>query len=155
METAETEPFWRTKTLEEMTPSEWESVCDGCGLCCLTKLRNPDNSVDYTSVGCRLLSKENSACSDYPNRKAKVPACLKLTPSLVREMDWLPVTCGYRLLAEGQDLLPWHPLISKDPETVHTAGISTRGKHKYHQDDIPEAELNNYIIDVGYYPPKK
>ncbi|MBB2971170.1 YcgN family cysteine cluster protein [Mesorhizobium sp. RMAD-H1] len=122
-------PFWQTKTLEELSRKEWESLCDGCGQCCLHKLQDEDtDEIYWTSVACTLLDTDSCQCSDYPNRKKKVPDCVFLTPEIVEEADWLPKTCAYRLVAQGQDLYWWHPLVSGDPNTVHEAGISVRGK---------------------------
>jgi hypothetical protein len=124
-----TQPFWRQKTLGEMTRAEWESLCDGCGRCCLHKLRDIDtDELRWTDVACRLLDVTSCRCSDYANRKARVPDCVKLTAKRVEAIDWLPPTCAYRLVAEGNDLPWWHPLVSGDPETVVTAGVSVRGK---------------------------
>ncbi len=125
----ESEPFWRVKTLDEMTPAEWESLCDGCGRCCLNKLEDWDTgAIAWTNVGCRLLDGESCRCRDYANRFETVPDCVQLTPDEVRTLPWLPPSCGYRLVAEGKDLFPWHPLVSGDPESVHTAGVSVRGR---------------------------
>jgi uncharacterized cysteine cluster protein YcgN (CxxCxxCC family) len=122
-------PFWRRKTLGEMTRAEWESLCDGCGRCCLHKLRDEGTGeLGWTNVACRLLDTQSCRCTDYANRKARVPDCVKLTPKRLAQIDWLPPSCAYRLLAEGQDLPWWHPLVSGDPETVVKAGISIRGK---------------------------
>ncbi|MGG5811953.1 YcgN family cysteine cluster protein [Falsiroseomonas sp. CW058] len=126
---ATTEPFWTRKTLGEMTRAEWESLCDGCGRCCLHKLRDEaTEELGWTNVACRLLDTHSCRCSDYANRRARVPDCVKLTPAKVAAIDWLPPTCAYRLLAEGQGLPWWHPLVSGTAETVHEAGISVRGK---------------------------
>jgi uncharacterized cysteine cluster protein YcgN (CxxCxxCC family) len=123
------EPYWRSKTLDAMTRAEWEALCDGCGRCCLHKLRDEaDGTLAWTNVACRLLDTHACRCTDYANRKARVPDCVKLTPKRVATIDWLPPSCAYRLVAEGQDLPWWHPLVSGDPETVVQAGISVRGK---------------------------
>lgn len=123
------EPFWKTKPLEAMSAREWESLCDGCGKCCLSKLEDEDTGEIYwTSVGCRLLDTKSCRCSDYEHRAEKVPDCVRLTPQNVRTIDWLPTTCAYRLVAEGHDLYWWHPLVSGSAETVHEAGISMRGR---------------------------
>ena len=99
------EPFWKTKTLEEMSAAEWESLCDGCGKCCLSKLEDEDTGeIHFTSVGCRLFNADTCRCSDYANRLAQVPDCVGLTPDNVRTISWLPSTCAYRLVAEGHDL---------------------------------------------------
>ena len=123
------QPFWKSKTLEEMTSEEWESLCDGCGRCCLHKLRDDDTSaLAFTNVACRLLDTHSCQCSDYQKRKRRVPDCVSLTPAVVRAIDWLPPSCGYRRLAEGKDLAWWHPLVSGDKNTVHEAGISVRDR---------------------------
>jgi uncharacterized cysteine cluster protein YcgN (CxxCxxCC family) len=122
-------PFWKTKTLEEMTHEEWESLCDGCGRCCLHKLRDDaTGELSFTTVACRLLDTHSCQCSDYPKRRRRVPDCVSLTPALVREIDWLPPSCAYRRVAEGKGLAWWHPLVSGDKNTVHEAGVSVRDR---------------------------
>ena len=122
-------PFWQTKALSEMTRAEWESLCDGCGRCCLHKLRYEETGdLAFTNVACRLLDLNSCQCGDYAHRRRHVPDCVQLSPKALREIDWLPPTCAYRRVAEGRGLAWWHPLVSGDPETVHTAGISVRGR---------------------------
>ena len=122
-------PYWRTKSLEEMTREEWEALCDGCARCCLIKLEDEETGeIAYTDIACRLLDLGTCRCSRYRQRLRLVPQCVDLTPEQVRSFDWLPSTCAYRLVAEGRDLAWWHPLVSGDPETVHRAGISVRGR---------------------------
>lgn len=136
----EPEPFWRTKTLAEMSDSEWESLCDGCGQCCKVKLENArTGEVVDTEVACKLLDLRTCRCSDYANRQAKVPGCLRLTPRLVPELAWLPETCAYRLVDQGRDLPEWHHLQCGDPEAVHRAGISVLGK-VFSEADIEDLE---------------
>ncbi|MEX2454376.1 MAG: YcgN family cysteine cluster protein [Rhodospirillaceae bacterium] len=123
------EPFWRTKTLDEMTDAEWESLCDGCAKCCLLKLEDEDTGeYAFTDVACRLLDLGKCTCTDYPNRSRRIPDCVKVTPELARTAKWLPSTCAYRLLAEGGDLYWWHPLVSGDRNSVHTSGMSVRDR---------------------------
>jgi uncharacterized protein len=122
-------PFWKTIPLAQMTRAQWESLCDGCGRCCLHKLRDDDTgALHHTEVACRLLDRATARCTDYANRKARVPDCIKLTPRRLGQLDWLPPTCAYRLLAEGRDLPTWHPLRSGDPESVVHAGVSVRDR---------------------------
>ena len=140
-------PFWRRKTLEEMTPSEWESICDGCGRCCLNKLEDEDTGrVYYTDVGCCLLDGTTCRCKDYPNRSQRVKDCIQLTPANVRAIKWLPPTCGYRLLANGRDLYWWHPLVSGDPDTVHAAGVSVRGRVAACEQDVALEDYEDRIV---------
>jgi len=131
-------PFWKRKTLEEMTETEWESLCDGCGRCCLVKLEEEDTAeIFFTDLSCTLLDTRSCRCSDYPNRQAKVHDCVKLTPAAARTLTWLPVTCAYRVLAEGGELAPWHPLVSGRPESVVEAGVSVKGRVYASEDDLP------------------
>jgi uncharacterized cysteine cluster protein YcgN (CxxCxxCC family) len=129
MDTSGPPPFWKTKTLDQMTEAEWESLCDGCGRCCLHKLRDDDtDALSFTDVSCRLLDTRTCRCSKYATRRDWVPDCVSLTPESLRTIDWLPPSCAYRRVAEGKDLLPWHPLVSGDTESVHRAGVSVRGR---------------------------
>ncbi|KRB48946.1 MAG: YcgN family cysteine cluster protein [Pseudomonadota bacterium] len=122
-------PFWETKSLAEMTPREWESLCDGCGLCCLIRFEDEDTGeIIPTRVHCRLFDSESCACSNYAQRKRHVPDCIKLTPQNVDTLKWMPLSCAYRRVNEGRGLADWHPLISGDPESVHSAGVSIRGE---------------------------
>ena len=96
-------PFWKRKSLEQMTDSEWESLCDGCARCCLVKLEEEETGrIFFTDVGCRLLDSRSCRCRDYANRTAKVDDCVRLLPGNVRDITWLPPSCAYRLVAEGR-----------------------------------------------------
>jgi hypothetical protein len=152
---ADDTPFWKRKTLEEMTAREWESLCDGCGRCCLNKLEEEGTEkIFFTDVACKLLDHETCRCKDYRNRLKKVPDCVGLTPAEVRTLDWLPPTCAYDLLAKGKDLYWWHPLVSGDPETVHIAGISVRGRVGACETKVPDDQLENWIVSWPGRMPK-
>lgn len=141
------EPFWKTKTLEQMSTAEWESLCDGCGKCCVFTLEDADNGQLYrTDVACKLLDGQTGQCSNYPDRKKYVPDCVKLTPKKVPKLDWLPTSCAYRLVANGEDLKWWHPLVSGDPSTVHLANASVRGKTRP-QGRMKEPGLMKRIVE--------
>lgn len=143
----ETESFWRTKSLDEMTPQEWESLCDGCARCCLVKLEDEDNGeVHLTRLACSLLNIGTCRCSDYANRHEKMPDCLSIDLAKVRSLAWLPKTCAYRRLDEGRDLAWWHPLVSGSPDTVHLAGISIRS-WSISEQSAGTAAYHRFIID--------
>jgi uncharacterized cysteine cluster protein YcgN (CxxCxxCC family) len=143
----ETEPFWKRKSLEEMTRAEWESLCDGCARCCLIKLQDADTDVvSYTDVSCKLLDTDTCRCTKYTTRSKLVPDCITLNSENFRELSWMPSTCAYRLIAEGQDLYWWHPLVSGDPETVHLAGVSVRNRC------IPEKRRMNLEKRIVTWP---
>jgi uncharacterized cysteine cluster protein YcgN (CxxCxxCC family) len=121
--------FWKRKSLREMTTDEWESLCDGCALCCLQKLEDEDTGeIYFTDIACRLLDVEACRCTDYANRAKLVSTCLVLSADEPDAFNWLPGTCAYRRLAKGQDLPDWHPLLTGNPDSAHEAGISARGK---------------------------
>ena len=149
-------PFWKSKTLEAMSETEWESICDGCGRCCLVKLEDEDTGAYYaTDVACRLLDTEACRCKNYSQRQSLVPDCVRLTPHEARTIGWLPPTCGYRLLAEGKDLPWWHPLVSGSQETVIEAGVSVKGRVHCHEDEIAMEDFINRIKQWPLAYPKK
>lgn len=125
-------PFWQVKSLSEMTASEWESLCDGCGKCCLHKLIDEDDpaeTVHYTNVACRLLDCQTGRCSDYRQRFKSVPECVVIRPENVAELDYLPDSCAYRRLANGRSLPSWHPLRHNgSQEPMQAAGMSVAGR---------------------------
>jgi uncharacterized cysteine cluster protein YcgN (CxxCxxCC family) len=122
-------PFWEVKTLAEMSPAEWESLCDGCGLCCLVRFEDEDTGeIIPTRVHCKLFDSQACRCQDYENRHQYVPECIKLTPGNIDDLGWMPRSCAYRRLNEGKRLPHWHPLLTGDPESVHRAGVSVRGQ---------------------------
>lgn len=135
-----------------MSQSEWESLCDGCGRCCLNKLEDWDTGeIHWTNIACRLLDCETCKCTDYENRLELVPDCISLDPEKMNELTWLPPTCSYRLVHEGKDLFDWHHLVSGDRDAVHAAGISVRGR------TISEIGLSveDYEKHLATWPAKK
>ncbi len=132
-------PFWKKKPLSKLNREEWESLCDSCGKCCLQKLEDEDTGeVYFTNVVCELLDLESNRCTRYMERSALVPNCVTLTLDDLLNPYYLPSTCAYRLLAEGQDLPKWHPLVSGDTSSVELSGNSIRGRI------VVESEADNW-----------
>jgi uncharacterized cysteine cluster protein YcgN (CxxCxxCC family) len=139
--------FWQTKSLQEMTREEWESLCDGCGRCCLRKLENKKTGkIYYTTVSCYLLDTRRCRCVSYADRTRLVEDCTELTPAKIKRVRWLPETCAYRLLAQNKALCWWHPLVSGDPASVHAAGISVKDRVISEEYVHPE-DLEYYIVE--------
>ena len=144
-----TNPFWKEKTLEQMTDQEWESLCDGCARCCLLKLEDDDTGeLFFTSVSCHQLNIESCSCKDYTNRKFLVPECLLIRQMKVEQYQWLPETCAYRLISENKPLPEWHPLITTNTESVKEAGISVSA-YAISEDYIHPEQVHEHIIDFS------
>ncbi len=138
--------FWQVKTLDQMSHDEWESLCDGCALCCLVKIEDEETGeVFNTTVSCRLLDVESCRCTDYEQRLMKVPMCMKLTLNDLPQMTWLPETCAYKRLYAGLSLPEWHPLLTKDNTSVHEAGISVKWFAQSEEYVHPE-QLQDFVI---------
>lgn len=139
-------PFWESKALAEMSREEWESLCDGCGRCCLIKLEDEDDGeIYFTDVACRLLETDTCRCGNYRGRLRLVPDCVQLSADSVGDISWLPSTCAYRLVNEGRPLYPWHPLISGRAESVHEAGVSVAGR-VLSETEVSEQDLEEHVI---------
>ena len=140
------QPFWEMP-LEDLNRQQWEALCDGCGQCCLHKVEDEDTGkIYFTRVACKLLNLETAQCSDYRNRRAYVPDCIRLTPTLVTQLAWLPETCAYRRRAEGRALPAWHYLLNGDREAVHREGASIVGEAIGEDEAGP---IENHIIWPG------
>lgn len=140
-------PFWETKTLRELTPTEWEALCDGCAKCCVHKLEIQETGeIRYTCVACRLLDLNTCRCMNYADRHTLVPGCAVLSADHPEHFAWMPETCAYRLRHEGKPLPGWHPLITGDPRSVHAHGASAR-KKLLPEFLADEAHLEKYIVD--------
>lgn len=139
------EPFWETKTLDELSFEEWEALCDGCGLCCLHRLQGEEEEAPVltTRVICRCYDLEKGGCGDYPNRFRIVPECTQLTIKRAAEFDWLPESCAYRLRHHGLSLPQWHPLISGTRASVRPYGIYALNPVL----ETDEIDLEEYLID--------
>lgn len=142
------ERFWERYSLTELSDSEWEALCDGCGQCCLLKLEDEDSGEIVTlDLACRLLDIRQCRCSDYPNRFARVPGCTKLSLDNLPAFRWLPETCAYRRLHEGRGLADWHPLVSGDSGSVQRAGVGV-ARFAIPEESVPDEELEDHIIAV-------
>jgi uncharacterized cysteine cluster protein YcgN (CxxCxxCC family) len=140
--------FWETVPLSKMTAPEWEALCDGCGKCCLNKIEYEDTGeVEYTRVACRLLDGATCRCGNYEKRFSYVPECVRLNPkTLPKVAYWLPATCAYKLLHQGNPLPNWHPLITGDSESVHLAGQSVRGI-TVSEAAVDEDDWDDYLLE--------
>ena len=137
--------FWETTPLDKLARAQWESLCDGCGKCCVHKLEDEVTGELFpTNVACRLLDRRNARCTNYRQRHAFVPDCVRLTPAKLATIDWLPSSCAYRLVADGKPLPEWHHLVCGDPEAIHRAGQSVRG-WTISEDDA--GDLEHHLID--------
>ncbi len=113
MNDSPSKPFWESKSLVQMTAAEWESLCDGCGLCCLVRIEDENTGQVYdTNVVCAHYDCSVRECSSYESRTGLSDGCVQLTPALVEQFDWLPDSCAYRRHASGLPLLPGHPLLA-------------------------------------------
>ena len=139
--------FWE-RPLSQLSPKEWEALCDGCGKCCLNKLEDEESGeVALTRVACRLLDDGSCRCAHYEIRQQFVPDCIRLTHDTIEShMYWLPQTCAYRLRHEGRALPDWHPLLTGDPESVHRAGVSMRGR-TVSEFDVADEDWEDHIIE--------
>lgn len=157
------EPFWQTKKLADMTTEEWESICDGCGKCCLHKFIEDDDveeasatdvindgeQIHYTNIVCGLLNTKTCSCTRYTERTKLVPDCVKLTKDNLDDIFFMPPSCSYRRLHEGRGLASWHPLLNKGKKSaMHQAGMSVRGKTVYDHD----VDLNNFEDYIALWP---
>ena len=146
-DSSEKQPYWETKSLQEMSTQEWEDLCDRCGYCCLVKLQDEDTDEVYiTNVACRLLNLETCECQNYPEREQQVSTCMSLTPANLPMISWLPDTCAYRCLSENRPLPDWHPLITGHSIIGTSAGVSVCGMALPEEAVHPE-QLEDHIID--------
>ncbi|GAA0816293.1 YcgN family cysteine cluster protein [Colwellia asteriadis] len=157
------QPFWQQKSLKEMTKSEWESLCDGCGKCCLNKFIDDESAEDenellstdhinegeqvyYSNIACQLLNEKTCQCSKYEARTELVPECIRLTPKNIEAVLLMPPSCTYRRLQEGRDIPSWHPLLHKGKKSaMHKAGMSVRGKI-LKDDEVRLEDYENHIV---------
>ncbi len=140
--------FWETIPLDRMTRPEWEALCDGCGKCCMNKLEDEDTQeVALTRVACRLFDDTTCRCAQYDIRHQFVPECIVLKPqTLDQNLYWMPDTCAYKLLYQGEPLFDWHPLISGTPDSVHDAGVSMQSR-TIPEFDVDEDDWEDHIIE--------
>lgn len=140
------EPFWKTVPLDKMSQAEWESICDGCGKCCLQKLQDEDSDeIFYTNLSCHQLSTSTSQCKVYETRQQKVPGCITLTPDKLDEFQWLPDTCSYRVLHETKDLPDWHPLIVGSNKEMFRQGLTVKD-YAVNEHSVDEEDWDTHII---------
>lgn len=140
-------PFWQTKRLDEMSDDEWEALCDGCGRCCLHKLIDEDSDeIYFTNVACQQLNIKTCQCRHYERRFEFESDCIKLTRDNLPTFKWLPETCAYRLLAAGEPLPDWHPLLTGNRAQLHAQRISVR------HIAVPESEVGDWEDHIINHP---
>jgi len=139
--------FWERFELSDLTHLEWEALCDGCGKCCVLKLEDEDtNQIHYTNIGCRLFDDQTCRCTNYALRKQLVQGCVTLTPeNIERNAYWMPKTCAYRRLHEGERLPDWHPLLTGDKNAMHRSGMSMQAR-TVPEYEVDEADQEDYVI---------
>ncbi|MCL5254793.1 MAG: YcgN family cysteine cluster protein [Gammaproteobacteria bacterium] len=152
--------FWQVKSLAEMNEAEWESLCDGCGKCCLHKLldERDDLAADapmqlgedlhYTHIACQLLDCQTGRCSDYANRHQFVPDCVQLTVADLPNIHFMPPSCAYRRLHEGRELPSWHPLLNNGSRAAMIAAGMSVATHQV----ISEREKLAEEGDIVHWP---
>lgn len=144
----ESSPWWENKKLSEISRDEWESLCDHCGKCCLIKLEDEeDGQVYYTNVICDLFKNENCHCSDYWNREALVPTCIRLTQDNLEHINWMPPSCAYRRIQDEQGLPDWHHLVSGDKNTIHKVGKSVKNRTIFEKEIINEQDYEEHVVE--------
>jgi len=144
-----TKPFWQHKTLDDMSPTEWERLCDGCGLCCLVRLEDEDTGqVHPTRLVCSQYDCNNNRCRSYDNRSAVVEGCTQLTPALVRKFNWLPDSCAYRMIDAGKPLPDTHPLVSGSTKTTQTV-VDYFSPIKLVLNN-PQIDPEDYLVDKNF-----
>ena len=138
--------YWKTKNMAEFSREEWENLCDGCGKCCCIRLEDEDTQAIYiTDVACKLFDSGACQCSDYANRSKNVPDCVTLTPQNVDKLHWMPQTCAYRLVANGEDLPDYHHLVTGSRQTIHDVGMSVQGAVQSEL-DVEDDDVPNHIV---------
>lgn len=141
------QPWWETKSLENMTHDEWESLCDGCGKCCLVKIQDLSTErLFFTDVACQLLDHETGRCSDYCNRQKIVPDCVKLSKDNLYDLEWMPPDCAYRRLYENKPLPSWHPLVTGNPNSTNEMGAGVAGMPMTSELEIGDGELEDHVV---------
>ena len=138
--------FWEEKALSELSEDEWESLCDGCGKCCMHKLQDEDSGeLLFTCISCEFLDTQSCQCRVYSERNEYVPDCLNLKLDDLPEVsEWLPATCAYRLLYQGRSLPDWHPLVAGTKKLMHESHISVRSK-AISECEVSEDDWQDYI----------
>ncbi|PID35982.1 MAG: hypothetical protein CR993_07395 [Rhodobacterales bacterium] len=144
---AHRDQFW-TLPLSELTPGEWEALCDGCGKCCLNKLEDADTGeVHFTRISCKLLDTDTCRCTKYETRLQYVPECVVLSPKSLPDVAYfMPASCAYRLRHEDKPLPDWHPLRTGDTNSTRAAGASVAG-WAISEETVDEDDWEFYLIE--------
>jgi len=134
--------------LHKLDDAQWESLCDGCGRCCLFKFEDADSGkMLYTDIACAQFDVAVCRCRNYTDRHHEVADCLDIRHFTDDQFRWLPSSCAYRLAHEGKPLPAWHPWLTGDADSVHRAGISVRGKAVGSSVGMDEDDIIAHIVE--------
>lgn len=79
--------------LEDLTPQQWECMCERCTRCCYEKI-DFHGRIYYTGTPCDQLDLQSGLCRIYGERDRLRPDCQRLTPEVVAA-GILPADCPY------------------------------------------------------------
>lgn len=141
------QPWWESTPLSAMSETQWESLCDGCGKCCLVKIQDAQTErIYFTDVACQLLDCNSGRCQNYTQRQAIVPDCVKLSKDNLEDLSWMPPDCAYRRLYEHKPLLSWHPLVTGNANSTNDYGAGVAGMPLVSELEVEDNELEDHVV---------
>jgi len=98
-----------------MRLTEWEAICRQCGACCFEKVVDRHGRWHTSDIACRFLDVVSRRCKVYHKRFEVGEGCIKLTPEIVRDADWLPEDCAYVQYMRGNSMCQDEPAEPENP----------------------------------------